>query len=629
MTEAKTFLDVFSPPEGTVGHTAVLVAMSAGEEFLDTAMERFTRLRARQRAALGLPQAWLMLDPHASPSRLAVLPPGRVPGLHELHPRRVPRDSLLHAKLALLSFGPTRRGDATRVRLVISTGNFTDASARHQLELLWVLDVALDASAPSDDRDDVAAAADFAQHLLDTRYYAEPAKTGAGAAGWMSGLRDLLTTAREIGKVGREAPRFIHSRREALFGQIQRRFSRGVRQPCNFMLCGSGFYEQPARLAGPKPEVVTSLETIAPFTRGVRRILLVEPSQAGAVAAWAQGGDDDWTVARPHADDARRRTLHAKFIYVGHERSGTVGSGWLYLGSGNLSHRGLMTSGGGANTNLECGVVLPVPQRMDGDDLAHRLFWRSSESPIDDDEWREDGKEEEQLVDGLLVASPILSARVGVDRALTFEWRDDVAPRLRVEVTWLGGDARIVTSAIRVVSLGNEPAPAVIEVHEVGGRGRWTVPVIDPHGRVAWVPARYERWEDALDALLEFPMAPAEVDDEEAEDEGEMGLLAGASVAEPDAPHRYALHAAAAFVERVAALQSVCDPKLLDEWLDHLERVLEGRFPEAMLDAWRAMHLNVFESLNHAPLSPRGMTPTQRVRYERVLLDAARRWRLS
>lgn len=196
MTEAKTFLDVFSPPKGTVGHTAVLVAMSAGEEFLDAAMERFTRLRARQRAALGLPQAWLMLDPHASANCLAVLPPGRVPGLHELHPRQVPHDSLLHAKLALLSFGPTRRGDATRVRLVVSTGNFTDASARHQLELLWVLDVALDASAPSDDRDDVAAAADFAQHLLDTRYCAEPAKTGPGAAGWMSGLRDLLTTAR-------------------------------------------------------------------------------------------------------------------------------------------------------------------------------------------------------------------------------------------------------------------------------------------------------------------------------------------------------------------------------------------------------------------------------------------------
>ncbi len=89
MITPETLLDLFEPPEGMVGRGGDLLAMTADkEDLLEDAMERFTRLRPRQRPELGTIVAYLMLDGHASAARQNVLPPGRVPGLHEMQPRQ-------------------------------------------------------------------------------------------------------------------------------------------------------------------------------------------------------------------------------------------------------------------------------------------------------------------------------------------------------------------------------------------------------------------------------------------------------------------------------------------------------------------------------------------------------------
>jgi hypothetical protein len=50
----ETLLDVFMPPEGTVGHSAALVAMTGSQDFLEEAMIRFTELGKTQRSQLGI-----------------------------------------------------------------------------------------------------------------------------------------------------------------------------------------------------------------------------------------------------------------------------------------------------------------------------------------------------------------------------------------------------------------------------------------------------------------------------------------------------------------------------------------------------------------------------------------------
>lgn len=623
MNRAATFLDAFTPPDGTVGQAAVLVAMSATEGFLDAAMERFTRLRARQRMALGAVQAWLMLDPHSSAERTTVLSPGRVPGLLELHPRPVHKDSLLHAKLALLSFGTARTGEASVLRLVVSTGNFTEASARQQLELVWLVDVPLDGSAEADDRADVAAGARFTAKLLKKRYHQDRATTQR--------LDTLLHLAVEGADSDSPVPRFIHSWDEALLPQIKKRFEEGRKVNFNFLLCGSGFYEQASKKGG-KPEVVADLEGFVPTTRSTRRVLLVEPSQAGAVASWAQRGDDAWEVVQPTSGNGRRRLLHAKFIFAGRRHGEAVGHGSLYLGSGNLSHRGLRTHGGRAHSNLECGVVLPVSARMNDHDFASRLFWYDDQEAIPAEAWRDLGEEGEVLFAELIKASPILSATIeeSVPKMLGLHWREDVAADLRVEVAWLGAPAREVSPGVRAIDLSEGSIPSVLDVRELDGGGRWSVPVVDPNGRVGWEPSRYDFWEDALEALFDFPLRPAESASDDDGDEGEGGnLLDARSEGEGTPPHRYALHAAAEFIEQFAAFQATFEGDFIDEWLDHLDRVLVGQFPSAMLDAWRSMRINVFEALREPSLAPGAMSPSQRNRYEQTLGDAARRWGLS
>ena len=63
-------------------------------------MQRFTGLRPRQRAELGMVTTYLLLDGHASAARQGVLPPGACRGCTSSSRGRRLAGRLLHAKLA-------------------------------------------------------------------------------------------------------------------------------------------------------------------------------------------------------------------------------------------------------------------------------------------------------------------------------------------------------------------------------------------------------------------------------------------------------------------------------------------------------------------------------------------------
>ena len=119
----------------------------------------------------------LILDP-AQPA----LSPVEVPGLAHLPLRRADARPfrLLHAKFALLGFrGPGE--DAWRLRLIVSTGNWTRQTVEESLDLAWSIDIDAAELAAPDDGDlaarcaDVKAAwglLDFLQGLFDLRIQA-------------------------------------------------------------------------------------------------------------------------------------------------------------------------------------------------------------------------------------------------------------------------------------------------------------------------------------------------------------------------------------------------------------------------------------------------------------------------
>lgn len=628
MNQGETLLDLFTPPEGRFGYSGALLAMTASEDFLEAAVQRFTGLGRNQRAALGETRLYLLLDPHASGGRERVLQPGQVPGLHEFQPRQVEPTKLLHAKLCLLAFSNTRSGPPVALRLAVLTANFTYASARQQLELVWRVDVPLGGRAPALDRADVVAAAGFLEALVAERFHREEAAL-AKPARCLTRRWDALLAAARKKPLPQVTPRFMHTLEEPLFEQIQRHLQARVDAKRNLLLVGSGFYEQPGKSAG-EPKVLAALRGMKVFTDKPTRIAVVDPREAGAIARWAQAGTTQgWKVVAPSDPLGNERRLHAKFIYVGYLRDDHVSNGWLYLGSGNLSRRGLRSKAGDAKGNVECGVLFEVPERIAPEALEVALFWRPGTEPEPGLEWKVGRAGDEPDTEILVEASPVLSAAVEGGRKLRLDWREGVTADA-VELGWTGAPWRKVRTGAATVPLGERDAPDALRVRS--GKREWSVPVVDGAGRTCWKPPAFATSGDALAALLDFPIEPAEsAAAEDADDGGADGEPPPSDgPPQPPAPpaeeKTYALHAAAELVERVAELQRALPVELHEDWLDHLDRTLRGSFPPALLETWRARGIDVLRHLGEPEFRPPDLSGGQLKRYRAVLDRAAARW---
>jgi len=110
----------FEAPDEFFGCFGWVCGYSADFGFLDDAVERFTRRMQAQRAYEGRIALALMLDP-GNPQ----ITPNEVPGVIHLALRGTLPFRLLHAKVALLGFRHASDARQWRLRLIVSTGNWT------------------------------------------------------------------------------------------------------------------------------------------------------------------------------------------------------------------------------------------------------------------------------------------------------------------------------------------------------------------------------------------------------------------------------------------------------------------------------------------------------------------------
>ena len=110
----------FEAPDDWVGCFGWLCGFSADSGFLDDAVERFVRRTHAQRAYEGRIALAVMLDP-SSPQ----ISPKDVPGVLHLPISGQYPFRLLHAKVAMLGFRHTSDPLRWRLRLLVSTGNWT------------------------------------------------------------------------------------------------------------------------------------------------------------------------------------------------------------------------------------------------------------------------------------------------------------------------------------------------------------------------------------------------------------------------------------------------------------------------------------------------------------------------
>jgi hypothetical protein len=631
----KSLLDAFAPPAGLQGQVALLVSMSATRSFLEAAVRRFTGLGRERRASMGIPLAYLALDAHATEGRDVILSPLAIPGLIELAPVEAARTRLLHAKLGLLGFGRARLGEVEVLRLVITTGNWTDASARSQLELLWYVDVPCRgreevSAADPEDRADMAAAARFARRLLERYDAPAPSQRGPQACGRLHALLDRCEGVAPRGV----PPRFIHSLEQPLIDPIRARL-RG-RRGLNVLLCGSGSFEQPrAPKKGQRartPEALRVLKACVPGANWDSQTVTVEPAAAGALAAWAPYAEDDgWALVAPE-DPLRkraRRTLHAKFIFIGHAAGGQVHRGLLYLGSGNLTRRGLLLAGPAGN--IECGVLLDMRGPRKWGELREALFSSTNTVAHEDLVGAVRADDEPSEVAALVQTPPLRAACLREDATgayLELHWRDGAKGRFTLD---LGGAAQEeVIAGAELVRLPPGVVPAAVRFRSGPRSPEWCVAVETDSNRVGAVSPRAEDFDDALTRILDFP-APLDASDAD-EDESELG--------EPDregpkdtgtsgegaGPSRvaveiaeYPLQKAMLFLDRVGTHQSGLEPYLVDDWLHHLEGAIQGNFRPEDVQGWRGVAIPFRSALLAPGFRPPEMTSEQKGRYRDIV----------
>ena len=463
----ESLLDVFSPPPGLVGQVMFLMAMSATRPFLERAVRRFTGLGPDRRAEQGLPVAYVALDAHPTELRTSALSPMDVPGLLELQPGEAARRGLLHAKLAIMAFGRSQIGSPTVIRVVVPTGNWTNTSARHLLELFWRCDVTVGSGGDPADRADVAAAARFARAVLERYDVPKPMK---GQPRFAERLHDLLEACTALSN--RRPSRFIHSLDRGLFHWIEKRVA--GRRGLNVLLCGAGSFEQRGKASRKpgKPRVLAELEGLLGGPESATLRVTLEPGEAGAVDAWAPYAEEHgWDIVEPHDPHLKqRRGLHAKFVFVGHTNRGKVRRGLTYLGSGNLSLRGLMR-GRPQGGNIECGVLLELPTPVPFKVLEKALYL-SERRVTKDTEVTEARLPKEPPDLGAIIETPSLRGAT-LEEAngkllIKLHWREDAKPGDRATVTLANGAIFSSGPADASIALPDGWRPAAIQVHTAG-----------------------------------------------------------------------------------------------------------------------------------------------------------------
>lgn len=628
---------LFAPPLNQFGTHMLICGLSADTETLERIVASFTGESTVERAANGLIRAVLMLDASAPPmGALAV--PGLQRLAHCVLERWSAQTSLMHAKVALLGFAEARFAAPTTFRLVVSTGNWTRETWGNgaQIDMYWSTECRVDAAAGRTEAfADASAALAFFERLMQALYSESTTYLTAQplAMGWLTQWRALLGQEDRKKKA-----RFVHSLDKSLFAQLKQRFpDDGV----STLVAGSGFWEQPGRQVGAKPEVLKRLDELT--VRG-ERYLVANPQQAGAIAQWAAanpktartGRIERWTLCTPRdplqKNAVGRTYLHAKYIAglsrvaASQEDKGTMT--FLYLGSGNLSRAGLLSKAalGDASArsadvgNVEAGVVMVDRQEVPrvwsalacGDVLSDGQI-KAMESGVD-----------EQILKPH-APPPVLFAQVTRER-LRLIRSADTALALEVRIDAVGPWVCIGAHDNELALSGSVPPIVWVRMPSAGTNETssiYEVPVLSEDGVCCRQAPNALEIDEVLEALLDFPSTGRHLPDPETP----PSAIARSSVAS-SAASRYPLKSIAALLEAIGQRNAVLTQEQFPVWLSQLRYLLLEQVSEADRDAIRRAGIDLFPALLEPGFAPVWLNgaPQLQAAYKTLVDDVVAYW---
>jgi hypothetical protein len=453
--------------------------------------------------------------------------------------------------------------------------------------------------------------------------------------GW---LKEWRTT---LGAGGRnKKSRFVHSLDQSLFTQLEQRFPK---EGVSTLVAGSGFWEQPARGAGVKPEVLQQLEKLE--VRG-KRYLVSNPKQAGALAQWVSahpkaarsGRIGVWTLCAPcdplqTPRNPGRTFLHAKYVAglarvaASQNDKGTIA--FLYLGSGNLSRAGLLSKAalGGARArrqsagNVEAGVVMVDRQEVTR--VWHALACGDVLSP------NVVTSMEAGAGEAILVPRdppPVLFAQVvGSHLTLIRSAAAHVTLEARLDATgaWLsiGANEELALSGlvpsliwVRTPPAQNGDTPEIYEV-----------PVLTEDGVCCRQAPNALKVDDVLEALLAFPSAPPYLPDPDPPQPSTTS-----ATPRPSAASQYPLKLMAELIEAIGQRNSTLTQEQFPVWLSQLRYLMLEQVAEIDRNVVRRIGVNLFPALRRPGFAPPWLnqTPHLEAAYQKLVSDIEALWTL-
>lgn len=637
----------FEAPDDFIGCFGWVCGYSGDVGFLDDAAERFTRRIHAQRAYEGRIVIALMLDP-SNPQ----ITPKEVPGVIHLPMNRVPPFRLLHAKLALLGFRHTSDARQWRLRLIISTGNWTRQTLQDSLDLSWRIDLC-DQDLKSQDGlvpqtcADLGAAwgmLDWVRGHFDFRVLSAQSPDRQGFESKSTVVEKWITKAIKLG-VG-VTPRFFDNRETSLLAQLAPLVRKHTSQVArNYLGMGSGFYESSDstnRIPSVLKRIVDELHETELLTQRPEIDVFVNPKACQAVAnsvpAFNHAG---WTVREAGQPEYFKvsRSLHAKFIFSANyrENSDLCNSPWLYLGSGNLTGPGFANRMASQSGNLEAGVVF----------TPESLRWKPAKGippesvltnllPV---QWETDFSQNP----GALVAGsdmPDPETQYSAAPVAYFLWI------VEEDIGWLR-TAEEITESFDLL----DEAQRVCERNPIRGfpwlgtrprqvRVRWcvgpqerqaSVPVIDEFGRIAATILPRLDIEEAWSQLADFPMPPdeeellADANTESTDDIDQQG-------SGPSSTANYPVRQMMQLVENIAAKQTSVSKADWVTWCTRLEQCLIQAAGSKVLEEFLKLNLNPLSPLWHCPFRPAFAINTETaegLQYESVLKRVEVAWNVA
>ena len=652
---ARSLAQLFEAPENYRGCFGWLCGYSADKDFLEDAAFRFTRQSAAQRAYAGNIALAIMLDPGNPHIKF-----DEASGVMHLPIKNVETKpfSLLHAKVAILGFKHEEKAGNWKVRLIVSTGNWTRETLEKSLDLAWCVDLSSDDLKNINDAirqqcADIRAAWDLLSWLgsyFDLRVLNPeiPDKLDKDAGSTRKIVEFWIAQASS--KAEQSKSFFVDNRKKSLCDQFPERIIAGGGVKRNYLGMGSGFFENQTDGAVPSVlyNIVTSLQKHKLLTAKPEKDIFVNPMACQAVATSIKALSKAGFTVRPAGQptdlfrNTQPRSLHAKFIFSANcrEKSNYCSSAWVYLGSGNLTGPGFSNRMSATAGNLEAGVVF----------FPEDLYWEP-----------ERGLEPHQLVTNLLpvqwdtdVSDPTISISPGSE--MLERQSNYTAPPvawlnwcINQESTYLNtpegatGPFEVLDQDDRICCVdagGNflwpwkRPLYVILIWQDDGTTQQSSVPVMDEYGRLAATKLSEIDLDEAWCQLANFPIPP---EDEELQPGDEppppdtVNKPTGTTpiIPSPSADRDYPIRKMMQLIENIAVKQTSILQEDWIAWCTRLEQCLVQAAGSSVVKEFEKLFINPLSPLWEPPFRPsfaETSQSTEGIRYEAVLRKIETEW---